>query len=133
MHRNAKRAVALLLIVVAGLCACSRQSTLARRIAKADRVIATNRYGGFSISITGEEARRVIQAVSAAKKENPLIEASPDLRIEFFQGTNLLGAVGMCRSVIGIDGTSYSDRTGVLEALDDKYRQERLNPTPHDR
>jgi hypothetical protein len=73
---------------------------------------------------------RVVQAVSTARKESPLVEASPDLRIEFFQGTNFLGAVDMCRSIIGIDGTPYLDRTRVLEALDDKFRWERLNSGP---
>ena len=137
MHRNAKRAATLLLlllIAIAGFCSCSRQGTLARQIASADRLVVSNVYDGFTISIKGDEAKQVVEAVSAARKESdPGLSTCRELRIEFFQGTNFLGTVEACRALIGIDRMPYIDRTGVLEALADKLRQERLKSTLHDR
>jgi hypothetical protein len=134
MRRNAKRAATLLLIAVAGFCGCSRQGTLARQIANADHLVVSNVYDGFTISVKGAEAKRIVEAVSAARKEsNPGLSTCRELRIEFFQDTNFLGTVEACRAIVGIDRVPYIDKTGVLEALADKVRQEHLKSMPHDR
>ncbi len=130
MHKNSNRVATLLLIAVAGFCGCSRQRTLARQIANADHLVVSNVFDGFTISIKGEEAKRVVEAVSTARKESdPGLSTCRELRIEFFQGTNALGTVEACHALIGIDRMHYIDRTGVLEALSEKLRQERLNST----
>ncbi len=130
MQWNAKSAAMLLLIAVAGFCGCSPQRTLARHIANADHLVVSNVFDSFTITMNGEEAKRVVEAVSAARKESdPGLSTCRELRIEFFQGTNSLGMVDACRAIIGIDRIRYIDRTGVMEALADKFRQARLDST----
>ena len=130
MHKNAKRIATLLLIAVAGFCGCSPRRTLARHIANADHLVVSNVFDGFTISIKGEEAKRVAEAVAKARKESDAgLSTCRELRIEFFQGTNALGTVEACRALIGIDRIHYIDKTGVLEALSEMFRQERLNST----
>jgi hypothetical protein len=128
MQRKVKRAVALLLIVAAQLCGCTQQKALTRQIATADQIIVSNIWTGFTLSMKGEEAKQVVQAVSTAKKEsNPGLSTCRELQIAFFQGTNFLGAVESCRLlIIGINHTTYIDRTGIMETLSDKLREEAL-------
>jgi len=138
MPKNIKCAVALL-VVLAGMCACSRQETartLAQRLSEADRVIIAEKYprqGTSAMPLTAEEANRLIQAIASAKKEIGTVTATPELRVDFFKGTNLLGAFDVGVTVFWIDHgpdagrpgfrrqATYSDRTGTLKMLGLKY------------
>ncbi len=121
--------VSALLFAVVAFSGCSAKRKLATQIASADRVVVTNLYGGFSFSLSREEAKKVVRAVSIAEKKDPLVAASLDLQLLFLRGTNLLASVNMCHCVIGIDRQPYSDTTGVLEALDDRFRAEEMKAT----
>ncbi len=78
---------------------------LSRRIAVADRIIATNwtavQFGepGFGFLITGDKVKRIVKAVSEAKhyanQEHPDWEW--DWQLRFCNGTNLLAAVCFAR------------------------------------
>ena len=126
MQRTTQSPVALLLIAVALACGCSRQKTLADRFSHANRAIVVDRTdSNVTMPLTGEETRNLLRAISASRKESPLIEASAQLRIEFFKGTNFLGAVEASGvGVFGVDGVPYSDRSGVLQTLATKFSQE---------
>jgi hypothetical protein len=140
-------AVALLLILAG---ACGRQETqktLARRLGNADRVTIADKYPDqrvFVMPLTPQEANRLAQAIANAKRESEVITASPELRIIFFKGTNLLGAfdaggVGVFWIDHGPDPAgptgvrrvvTYSDSTGMLEMLSQRFRHEKAAQGP---
>lgn len=133
MQTKARCAVALLLIATAVSCGSSGQKALANRLREADRGIVMDRAdSSFSMPVNREDIRKLVQAISTARKESPLIQASVRLRIEFFKGTNLLGAIDVCPTgspnkvgIFGVDGVPYSERTGTLETLAARFSQER--------
>jgi hypothetical protein len=133
MNRYAKSGLVLMLIAVHGLCGCSPRGRLARQIAKADCVVLTNAYQGFSISVTGSEVKRIVRAVSSASKLPPNTTSSVEFRTEFYRGTNLLGAVVGCSSGFGVEGTGYDDNSGALQALYERYQGQHFNPVLHGR
>jgi len=70
----------------------------AQRITNADRVVASMwPRREIKLSLTGEDARRVVQAVSSAKSGRPpsgMAWANMYLtKVGFFQGTNCLGEI----------------------------------------
>jgi hypothetical protein len=93
----------------------------ARRIATADRVVASTKQGPVSITITGENAKTLIQAVSSAKRERPpwgMDDACIyDVRITFFEGAEALGDILSCMELFIVDGKKYRDETGMLGKL----------------
>ncbi len=118
MQTKAKCAVALLLVVVVGLCACSPQKSLAHRLADADRVVVTNQYDKTSISITGEEVQEITKALAASKKiSSDGLCSTPEHRLVFFKGTNHLITVSTSYLIFWINQTPYHDKSGTLSAL----------------
>lgn len=128
MRTKAKYALTVLLIgvVLGAFYGCSPQKTLARRLHDADRVIATYRQEGFSITVQGADVQKLVQAIAAAKKENPDIKSGVGLRLEFYRGPELLTTVATGNWIFVIDQKFYSDTTGTLEALWQRYREEQL-------
>jgi hypothetical protein len=110
------------LAVVAAFCGCSRQDKFVQRLAAADRVVATNAAQAFGIEVTSVKPKQIVTAISSARK-NATALASPDLRLEFFKGSNLLETVDLCVNCFGINGVQYVDSSGVLEAVDDEYHK----------
>jgi hypothetical protein len=113
------------LAIAAALCGCSQQHKFVQRISEADRVVLTNLYAGdpFGMEVTNIEPKKIVAAISSAQ-ENAKVLASPNLRLEFFKGSNLLGTVTMCVNAFGIDGVQYVDSSGILESLNDEYHKE---------
>jgi hypothetical protein len=124
MRAKGKVGPVLILGAVMGLSACSPQTKLARQFAGADCVVVTNVYHGIGISVTGDEARRVVRAVSSARKLPPETLTSAEVRTEFYRGTNFLGAVLGCGSLFGNKDGGYEDESGVFKALDERYREQ---------
>jgi hypothetical protein len=93
----------------------------ARRIANADRAVASMKQGAVSITIAGEDAKRLVQAISSAKRERPPWGMSDaciyDVRITFFRGTETLGDILSCTRLFIVGGKKYRDETGVLGEL----------------
>jgi hypothetical protein len=112
------------LVIAAAFCGCSQQNKFVQRISDADRVILTNIYAGdpFGIEVTNIEPKKIVAAISSAQI-NRSVKASPNLRLEFFKGSNFLGTVNMCVNSFGVDGVQYVDSSGVLEAVDNEYRK----------
>ncbi|HEY0548981.1 MAG TPA: hypothetical protein VGF13_05230, partial [Verrucomicrobiae bacterium] len=55
------------LLLLAG---CSPQKSLVNRLKGADRVVVTNTVDHLSISVTGADVDKVVQAIATGKKEN---------------------------------------------------------------
>jgi uncharacterized lipoprotein YajG len=124
MQRNLKYVVALLSIQLLALCSCSPQKNLAQRLKGTDRVVVTNTIERLSISVTGADADKIVQAIATAKKESPLIEAAAGLTLEFYKGAEQLGTVATGYEIFSIDGKPYRDTTGTLKAVEERFRDE---------
>ena len=126
MRGQVKYGVAALLLVVAwgGFYGCSPQKRLAHRLKAADRVVVAYPPDGLSITVRGEEVTKVIHSLAFGKKESSLIEAGRYLVFQFFRGDELVATVPTSTQVFWIGRTPYSDPTGTLEALTQRYREE---------
>jgi hypothetical protein len=90
MQRNGICAAALTVLVVVGLCACSQQKRLADRVAEADRVIFASNLGyeDLRMAFTGQEVKKIIQALANGRKLNPFgLACSPEFRLERLPNT----------------------------------------------
>lgn len=118
MQGNAKSAVALLLVLVVTLCACSPQKSLARRLAEADRVVVTNPQDKTSITISNEEVQKLVKALKASEKiASEGLSTTPGHPLDFFKGTNHLVTVASSDFIFWIGQTPYHDKSGVLHAV----------------
>ena len=111
-------------LVLFCLCGCAPQKNLAKRLKDSDRVVVTNKQEALSISITGAELDKLVQAIASGKKESPTVACSPVFDLQFFKGSQHLVTVTTCIQVFWIDHQPFSDATGTLEALTQKYREE---------
>ena len=106
-------------------------------IADADHIVVTNRLGhappklaGFSLTISGDEARKIVRAVTSARFmcAPPCTDSGFGWDLGFYRGTNFLTVVHMQSHVFVFGsvnkGEEYSDDTGVLEQLNrDLYKR----------
>ena len=106
---------------------------LARKIADADSVMVTNRSEAFGLVMANSDAQKIVRAIATARR-GPLFmrtESTPELRLEFYKGTNLLAAVFSCGQVFWeADQTEYFDQTGALDALMNEYLQQMQKRMP---
>jgi hypothetical protein len=129
-------ALGLLITLASGCSKRETATTLARRLGEADRVTVAEKYprqGTSAMPLTAEEANRLVRALASAKKESGVVTATPELRIDFFKGTNLMSGFDVGVTVFWIDQgpdadrpgfrrqATYSDSTGTLEMLGRKY------------
>jgi hypothetical protein len=127
MQTNAKCVVGLLLVHAVALCGCSPQKTLAHRLAGADRVIFACIVRGcedLRITVTGQEVNKIVRAIATGNEESPFVTASPSFRLEFFRGAEHLVTVTNSPPVFWIGQTPYNDRTGTLQKLLERCREE---------
>lgn len=111
-------------LLVICVCGCSPQKSLAKRLKGADRVVVTNTQEGLSISITGEDVDKIVQAIASARKESRYIQATPGYWFEFFKGAEHLETVVTSGSVYWIEHTPYSDTAGAQQAIYGRFRHE---------
>jgi hypothetical protein len=127
MSVNFKLRVAFLLIllIIVGLCASvplidtARLAAFAHRIATTDHVVASKwtLYPSrkmMSLSLTGEDAKRVVQAVSSASSGRPPFGSAWAnmylVTATFFRGTNVLGKIVIDDGeLFKADGREYRD------------------------
>jgi hypothetical protein len=93
-------------------------SRFAAKIAGADPVLASTTKGRASITLIVESARKLIEAVSSAKrKRSPLGVTDAciyDVKITFLRGTNVLGDILSCKGLFIASGRKYRDDSGVI-------------------
>ena len=105
------------LLCVAG---CSPQKDLAHRLKGADRLNAAgvrDPEGTVGMTITGTNLSNVVQAIANAQEEPRSIAASPELRLEFYKGTQHLATITKSGIAFWIRDIPYSDRSGTFEKL----------------
>lgn len=124
-EQNVRVKMLQVLIFALWVCGCSSQKTLAKRLEGADRVVVTNNFDGLSVSITGEEVSKLVQAIAASKKESHHITATPGHRLEFFKGTEHLTTVTTSYQVFWVKQMPYVDTTETLKTLYDRIRDQR--------
>jgi len=129
MKTTLKIAILAFLVVVAlGGCKHPPMSSgypptkLASLIADADHVVITNRfadrvprYRGFSLMISGDEARQIVRAVSSSQHCAPT-DSIFDWDLQFYREAQLLADVHLQGSNFVFEGEEYFDGH-VLERL----------------
>ena len=114
-----------LAFVAGGLLGCSQQRERTVQLsASADRITATNKSLGSRFSIAADEAKRVVRAIAAAKRDRNHYPAIFDGEIQFYAGTNLLTAIRFQDQILRCDSEQYSDDSGILKALYDRLTAE---------
>jgi hypothetical protein len=100
----------------------STPTKLAHLIASADHIIITNRfadletrYRGFSLTISGDEARRIVRAISSSQHCGPT-DSLFDWDLQFYREAQFLADVHLQGSHFVFEGEEYFDGR-VLEEL----------------
>jgi hypothetical protein len=115
--------IAILLIVIIGVCACSQredaqgpQRALARRLTEADRVVFSNLFNNrVTLTLSNKEVRKIVRALKASEEISPNVDAALGYALVFFRGTNHLATVRTSQIIFWIDGRAYEDTSGTLE------------------
>jgi len=89
----------------------------AQKITVADRIVASYSQSSVTFSLTGQEAKQVIAAVSSAKPDRNTYKCLYNAKAQFFNGTNNLGDVIGCSTILWITGRQYKEDTGVWDKL----------------
>ena len=120
-------AACALLVIIAGMCGsnpiydATRLKIFSRRIAGADRVVATWTGSSVRLTFTGDDAGKIVRAVSSAvsgRMPDKEFMCMYEARATFYRGTNDLGQIGMCGSLFLIKrNPPFIDGTGMLESL----------------
>jgi hypothetical protein len=115
-----------------------RLAWFAHRIAGADRIVATNWEASVSLTITGDDAKKVIQAISSAGSGRPPFGMDwaniYGVNARFYRGAEALGEIEMDGDglfLIHYHEPPFRDGTGVLRGvvykpLSDAYKAERM-------
>lgn len=118
------------LLLLAGLCGCSHPTKLARQIADADRVVATNQNDNLGLSVTGEDVQELVRTIASAKKHRgPPLELAFGFRLEFYKGTNLLSSANVGSFGVQFwDGQAhYTPQSNALKILAEQLERKRQN------
>ena len=91
-----------------------RLAKFVQKIATTDHIVASKwtlypSRKEMSLSLTGEDAKRVVQAVSSNKANRTLDMSQSPARVSFFQGTNVLGEILTDGELFSADGKRYLD------------------------
>jgi hypothetical protein len=105
---------------------------LARWIADADHIVVTNRSTGSHRTISGDEVRRIIRAVSSSKRlppDTPPPSLHLSWTLRFWAGTNCVATFDAGEGffspgkVYGDEDGLYGDPAGVLQNLTDELQK----------
>jgi hypothetical protein len=107
-------------------------TNLAHLIASTDHIVITNgfaafveKYRGFSLTISGDKARKIVQTVSSAKPCAPC-DCIYSWDMKFYRETNFLAVIRFGGHFI-FEKQEYYDESGVLERLDDELLKQTEN------
>lgn len=90
-------------------------------ISRADRATVTNLYLPVRFTLTENELRRLSTAVTNAVRDRSHYDAMFDWEVVFCQGTNALTVIHFQDRAFLAVGAQYSDNSGTLKALYDKW------------
>jgi len=78
----------------------ARLSRFSNRIANTDRMVATYTRSSASLTIIGDDLKRVVQAVSSASSARlrfgTATKCTFDVKAKFFKGASVLGEIRIC-------------------------------------
>lgn len=100
-----------------------RLAQFSHRIAHADRIVGTYAERQVNVTLTGEDVRKVVAAVSSASSARPPFGSdwacSYMAKATFFRGTNTLGDVLMCSGLFLLRSSQppFRDESGLLKIL----------------
>jgi hypothetical protein len=139
MNNQPKSQVILLLtaLVAVGLCIYSfsltktawweydnaRLAAFARQIDSTDHIVVTYSSRPVNLVIAGEDAKRVVQAVSSSRSNRPRSgtrnKCQYSVKAAFLRGTNVLGDIEICSYIFLIhhDPSPFRDDTGFLKTI----------------
>jgi len=126
-----------LILVLALLSGCQHPpppatapTRLARLIADADHIVVTfrppgshpipppDRYRDFSLTISGDEARKIVRDVSAMRDAFPAFTDSLwGWQLRFYRGDDCLATIYLSSTTFLFEEHEYVGDTGALEAL----------------
>ena|ERR1035438_3138867 len=101
----------------------ARRAMFAHRIADTDRIVATYAGSSVSLTVTGDDAKKVVQAVSSATSDRPPFgmanACSFMAKATFFKGTNILDHIEICSSLFLIHYSEppFQDDSGLLDTV----------------
>jgi hypothetical protein len=104
-----------------GLYDSLRLARFAHRIADTDRIVTTFARSSVSLTITGDDAKKVVRAVSSASSDRPPFGMASSCsfmaRATFFRGTNVLDDIEICSSLFLIHETEppFRDDSKLLD------------------
>jgi len=119
----------LLVILIAFIVKLTVYDTLrlawfAHRIAGADHIVATNWVASVSVTITGDDTKKVVQAISSAGSGRPPFGMDwaniYDVNTKFYRGAKVLGEIEMDGGglfLIHYHEPPFRENTGVLHDL----------------
>jgi hypothetical protein len=101
-----------------------RLAWFAHRIAESDRIVATNWLSAVSLTITGDETKKVVRAISSAGSGRPPFGTDwaniYDVNAKFCRGTKVLGEIEMDGGglfLIYYHRPPFRESTGLLHEL----------------
>jgi hypothetical protein len=123
----------ILCLLVFALCGCSKSSQppteFSKRISTADRIVATNNYYALGLDMSGADVSNLTRAIASAHKKTAgtdLDWSNPFIwNLKFFAETNQLAVIPTGYGEFSIEGISYRDGTGIMEALWKKLEADR--------
>jgi hypothetical protein len=121
MRRRTKIIIGVVLMAAVALAVYALFSPLAvfaRRISHADRAVVTMAPAPpISITITGQDLRRVVGMVSSGHRDTKDYDCSPIANVKFFKDSEMLGQMTTCVQLMWIGRRQYRDDTRLLESL----------------
>jgi hypothetical protein len=126
-------ALLVLLLIIAGLCAgylakniilrqydAARLARFAHQIVDTDRVVGAWERSSVHLTLTGDEAKKVVRAVSSAvsaRMPNAEFACKYSATATFYRGTNVLGHIDMCNSLFLLKSSEppFADGSGLLD------------------
>jgi hypothetical protein len=100
-----------------------RLAAFAQRIANADHIIGTFRWGSVNLMIAGDDVKKVVRAASSAASARPRTgtdwKCQYDVTATFYRGTNILADIKLCSLffLIGNGQPPFRDDTGLLRSI----------------
>jgi hypothetical protein len=122
------KAISAVLLLLC-LCGCSPRGDLLRQTKGADRAVVasiTEGYEDVKTTVTGDDLKKLIDGIAASRKvsERGLDAAPPDLRVEFYSGSERLVAMTNGIQIFWIGGMPYEDVNKTMEKLYERARRE---------
>jgi hypothetical protein len=131
MHRYTKPVLGIFLLVICVAAAWLFYSPLpifAHRIADCDRVVVkVNRGFPFTLTLTNGDAHRLIEAISAGRRERRAYEWAGLANVTIFRGTNAVETFPAGNGLFRLWGRQYRFNSSALDALvfaEEKWRFE---------